>query len=372
MTHALDPVTPLPPQPPDARWPSTGSNGSDWPLAEPGPEVDRRKLGSLLDSMAEPESELGESHALLVVQRGAIVAERYRESLQPTDTLKGWSLSKVVLHGLLGCLVRDGRLDVTAPADVPEWSDPADPRHGITVDQLMRMSSGLAFIEDYVEGKRSDVQTMLWGEGQHDMGAYAASRPLAAPPDTTFHYNSGTSMILARLVGQIVGGGQQGYEAFVQRELTAPLGMSSFKTRYDGAGIFVGSSAIFATARDFARLGLFCLRDGCWEGRRLLPDGWIDYGRTPTPTATRGEYGATFWLYKRPLPAFAAHGFEGQRIVVVPELDLVVVRLGATRPRGERALKRFIADVISCFDPGDERRASPSTPSSDPASSLAS
>src|SRR5690606_13865109 len=138
----------------------------------------------------------------------------------------------------------------------------------------------------------SDVREMLFGRGREDMARFAADRPLAAPPDTTFAYTSGQSLILSRLLGQIVGGGRDGCLAFMRRELFEPIGMTSAKPRFDAAGTFIGSSYVFATARDFARFGLLYLRDGVWDGRRILPPGWVDAARTPTPTAPLRDYGA--------------------------------------------------------------------------------
>ena len=181
------------------------------------------------------------------------------------------------------------------------------------------------------------------------MARFAADRPLAAPPDTTFAYTSGQSLILSRLLGQIVGGGRDGCLAFMRRELFEPIGMTSAKPRFDAAGTFIGSSYVFATARDFARFGLLYLRDGVWDGRRILPPGWVDAARTPTPTAPLRDYGAHFWISPGELGTFSANGFEGQRILIVPALDLIVVRLGRTPAAKALALQSWLADVVAAF-----------------------
>jgi CubicO group peptidase (beta-lactamase class C family) len=125
--------------------------------------------------------------------------------------------------------------------------------------------------------------------------------------------------------------------------------MRSASPRFDAAGTFIGSSYVFATARDFARFGLLYLRDGVWNGRRVLPEGWVDDARTPTPTAPLGDYGAHFWITPGPLGTFSANGFEGQRILIVPALDLVLVRLGRTPAELALGLQAWLAEVVAAF-----------------------
>ena len=340
-------LVPLPPQPAGVPWPT-----ADWPVGAVAPDVDRARIDRALDRAftADAQRPLGETHGVVLVHRGVLVAERYAPNLGPSDTLRSWSIAKSILHALLGILVRDGHLDVGARADAPEWSDPSDPRRAITIDHLLRMSSGLGYVEDY-DDEQSDVREMLFGSGKEDMARYAAARPLAVPPDTAFSYTSGQSLILARILGHIVGGGRDGVLAFMRRELFDPIGMRSAKPRFDAAGTFVGSSYVFATARDFARFGLLYLRDGVWDGRRILPEGWVDYARTPTPTAPLRDYGAHFWISPGELGTFSANGFEGQRILIVPALDLIVVRLGRTPATQALGLQSWLADVVAAFRP---------------------
>jgi CubicO group peptidase (beta-lactamase class C family) len=237
-------------------------------------------------------------------------------------------MAKSVTHALAGILVRDGRLDIHAPAPVPEWRD--DARCAITVDQLLRMSSGLAFNEDYVDGEASDVITMLMFDGRHDTGAFAAAKPLVHPPGTFWSYSSGTTNIICRMLGEIVGDGPTGMLSFMSDELFEPLGMRSPTPRFDGAGTFVGSSYLFAMPQDFARFGLLYLRDGVWDGRRILPPGWVDYARTPTHNDGEFAYGAHWWLRPDHTDWFYASGYDGQRVLLVPEKDAIIVRVGRT------------------------------------------
>ena len=175
---------------------------------------------------------------------------------------------------------------------------------------------------------------MLFGEGKDDVAGYAAALPLDHEPGSVFNYSSGTTNIVARIVGQALGGGEGAMRAFMETELFGPLGMASADPRFDAAGTFVGSSFLYCTARDFARFGELYLNDGTWAGKRILPEGWVEFARTPVPVSPEEEfgYGAHWWLWDgHGFPGtFAAHGYEGQYIVVCPERELVVVRLGKT------------------------------------------
>ena len=138
----------------------------------------------------------------------------------------------------------------------------------------------------------------------------------------------------------------------MQERLFGPLGMKTAIPKFDAAGTFIGSSFCYASARDFARFGLLYLRDGVWEGRRLLPEGWVDYARTPTyqqPGASELGYGAHWWLGIAGEGSFSANGYDGQFTVLVPELDLILVRHGATPLDKKEALAAWIGQAVDCF-----------------------
>lgn len=333
-------AAPAPHEPPptDMGWPH-GSGG----IKELPAYVDEGKLADALDfafTDPEPDSPVG-TRAVAIVHKGTLVAEMYAPGFGRDTPLLGWSMTKSVNAALVGIIVKQGKLDIMDPAPVPEWQGPGDPRGAITTDQLMRMSSGLKFIEEYEENITSDCNVMLFNS--YDMAHFAASMPLAHEPDTVWSYSSGTTNILARIVRHKVGGTDEDYFAFPREELFGKLGMASAVLEPDPSGTFVGSSHMYATARDWARFGLLCLRDGVWDGERILPEGWIEYCTTPTPTAPEGKYGAQFWLNRGspddpgdrwlpglPTDLYSARGHEGQYVTVVPSEDLVVVRLGFT------------------------------------------
>lgn len=323
-----DGVVPIayPSQPEGTPWPT-----ETWPEGPLPPEVDATEVQAVLDRAFGELSpnEFQTTDAVVVVYRGEVVAERYRPGFGDASTVhRSWSMAKSFTQALVGILVRDGRLDVFAPAPVPEWADTDDPRHAITTDVMLRMATGLEWKEDYY-APDSDTVAMLGGVGQADMAHYAADKPLEVPPDTRVRYSTGTSNIVAGVIGRIVGTGDA-YEAFIDDELLTPLGIDLADTRlgWDGAGQLIGGSVFDLTARDFARFGLLYARDGVWDGRRIVPEGWVDYARTPTPPpAGTTEYGAHWWTYEDCEAGFRAGGLNGQHIVICPAIDLVVVVL---------------------------------------------
>jgi len=290
----------------------------DWAFAEPDPIHKRR------------------TRAVVILRNGKIVAERYAPGFDQDIPLPGWSMAKGVVNALVGILVGQGKLDLDAPAPVPEWQEIGDPRREITLDQLMRMTSGLEFTEKS-NNPLYDLTKMLLTTP--DSAAYAVNKPLQAKPGTHWCYASGTTNIISRIIRSALG--EADYRQFPHRALFGPLGMGSAVCEYDASGTFVGSSFLYATARDWAKFGQLYCQDGVWEGKRILPDGWVGY--STTPSASDRQYGAHFWLdiqqkkncpdMEAPLPADAFHamGYEGQCVSIMPSHRLVVVRLGLTR-----------------------------------------
>ena len=343
----------LPPQPDGVPWPT-----DEWPTGDPPPA-----LAPLLDAMFDPDGALTRAFAVVVVHRGRLVAERYADVIEHFDApdepitagtpLLSWSMAKSMLHALVGMLVDEDRLELAAPADVPLWRAADDPRRYITLDHLLAMRDGLDFVEDYVDAGRSDVIEMLWGRGKEDVAHFAADRPLAAPPGARFNYSSGTTNVLSGIVARAVGAGQP-YEDFLQARLFDAVGMRSAHATFDAAGTFIASSFVYCTARDFARFGTLYLRDGVWEGRRLLPQGWVDHARRhrSTDEETGNGYGAQWWVDADDADGhgtFWANGYEGQSVMVVPGLDLVVVRLGKTEAARGPLLRQWRRDVRAVF-----------------------
>ena len=340
-------LPPLPLQPLDTPWPT-----QDWPVGELR-HVDHAAFDALVAEAfaAKMAATLGETHALLIVQGGRIIFERYGKGFDAASTHHSWSKAKSITQALVGLLVRDGRLDIHAPADVPEWA--GDARAAITLDQLLRMSSGLKFSEDYApSGGSSDVIAMLFQEGRDDVAAYAAAQPLEHTPGTHWSYASGTTNIVSRIASRALAAYGSDFERFMRERLFQPLGITSAIPKFDKAGTFIGSSFCFMTARDFARFGLLYLHDGIWEGRRLLPEGWVDYARRPTfqqAGVESNRYGAHWWLDFAGPGSFSANGYEGQYTIIAPGRDLIIVRHGATPLAMKDNLKAWLGNLAACF-----------------------
>lgn len=314
------------------------------------------RLRPVIDrAFAEPDPDRPRrTRAVVVVHDGRIVAERYAPAFTPLTPILGWSMTKTVMNALVGILVKEGRVTVDRPLPVPEWQAPGDPRRAITLDHLLRMSSGLEFDES-AWNPVSDVTVMLLG--RPDAGQYAAQKRLVAPPGTHWQYSSGTTNIISRAIRAVINDDAV-YADFPRRALFDRLQMSSAVIEADPSGSFIGSSFGYATARDWARLGLLYVNDGVWEGERILPQGWVDYTRTPAPADPLKRYGAHVWLKVAdnyggdavlPADAFHATGHAGQFITMIPSARLVVVRLGLTRYPDVWDQTGFVRDVIDAM-----------------------
>ena len=336
--------------------------GAPWPDGEsdsspsPAPALAR----VLDDAFADRADALPKrTRAVVVVHEGRIVAERYAPGITRATRLPGWSMAKSVTAALAGALAAEGRLEIDSPAGLAAWQAPGDARAAITPAELLRMSSGLAFDESY-GNPLADVVVMLFGTG--DAAAFAATKPLAYPPGTRWAYASGTTNVLMRLMRERIGD-DRAYLAFPRRALFEPVGMASAVFETDASGTFVGSSLLYATARDWARFGLLVLNDGRWNGAPVLPAQWVAFMRTPAPAAPEGEYGAHWWLKleanrgpgarPRALPpdAFHAAGHGGQFVTIVPSHRAVIVRLGHAVDRGAWDQDAFAAAVLAALAP---------------------
>jgi CubicO group peptidase (beta-lactamase class C family) len=339
-------------QPAGTPWPTDGWPTGDAPAGAP--------LGPLLDELFDDTGPLAATYAAVVIHRGRLVAERYAGELErwdgpseqsgPDTRFLSWSIAKSMLHAVVGMLVGEGRLDLDAPAPVPAWQGPGDPRRAITLQDMLEMRDGLDFVEQYVIGSPSDVIDMLFGSGQQDMAAFTEAKPLAVPPGSRFNYASGTSNVISGIVARLIGRGEA-YRSFLHRRLFDPIGMTSALPGFDEVGTWVASSSVQATARDFARFGYLYLRDGTWDGRRLLPEGWVDHGRLPHSVDPEdGDlYGAHWWVVGDEYGSFRASGYEGQSILIAPGLDLVVVRMGKTPTERGPQLEQWRRRMTAAF-----------------------
>ena len=292
------------------------------------------------------------TRAVLIIYKGQLVAEKYAPGFDSQTPMLGWSMAKSFMSALIGILVKEGKLDLSAPAPVAEWKNPKDPRHLITLENLLQQTSGLNFREDYTG--YSEVTNMLFNEG--DMATFTSKLPLKYKPGTVFNYSSGNSNILSHIIRNTVG--ERDYFSFPYTALFHKLGMNSALLEPDASGTFVGSSYIFASARDYARFGLLYYNDGIWNGERILPAGWVNKTSSPPAANHLKNYGFQFWLNgfdkkdssKRwypdvPSDMYFADGYGGQNIYLIPSKKLVVVRLGVKGIDENRFLKKIVDAV---------------------------
>jgi CubicO group peptidase (beta-lactamase class C family) len=259
--------------------------------------------------------------AVVVMRDGQIIAEGYAPGVTVDSRLAGWSASKSVINALVGILVRQGKLKVEQPAPVAEWAN--DSRREITIDQLLRMTAGLDLDENH--SGFDPAARMLYAEP--DMAAFAQHARLKSKPGTVMNYTDCNTVLLSRIIREMAGD----INSFARSELFEPLGIRNMLIESDAAGTPVGSTHIFATARDWARLGMLYANDGAVNGRRILPEGWVQYSSQPT-LGTR--YASGFWTnvghQKRnglPADSFFASGHLGQKVLIVPSEKLVIARL---------------------------------------------
>lgn len=348
-----DGLVPFPPQPAGVPYPVP-----EWSEAVPGDPF-RQRLASLAGrSLDAPKATaLARTRALVVVHGGRLILEWYASGIRQSTRLQSWSMAKSMLHAALGIAIADKRLAAADPAAVPEWRGNGDPRVRITLLQLAQMTDGLRFEEDYAD-PHSHVMQMLFGAGRGDVGASAARAPLAHTPGTRWSYSSGSANLLSRVLRDTLGG-REAYAELLRARLFGRVGMNSAVAEFDAAGTWIGSSYVHATARDYARFGLLYLRGGNWNGEQVVPLAWVERARTPT-MASRGEYGALFWLNARdpdtgkpaiseklPDDLFLARGFGGQIIAIIPSLDAVVVMLNVNYSDDASAIVDLVAGLLS-------------------------
>ncbi|MDE2362086.1 MAG: serine hydrolase [Hyphomicrobiales bacterium] len=278
-----------------------------------------------------------DTQAVVIMQSGRIAAERYAEDATTNTLLAGFSLTKSLTNALIGLLVRDGVIDVTAPGEIAAWRAPDDPRREITIENLLRMESGLDFDET---NSGFDANThMLYLED--DMAAYSAEAKAIARPGTRWAYSSSGIVMLDRVLRDKIGGPDE-LVRFAHERLFGPAGMSNVILGFDATGTFVGGTYSAMTARDWARFGQVFLDDGTIDGKRILPQGWADFSAAPTAAARLG-YGAGFWTNRGdsfgakarvdfgfPTDSYFGSGSMGQRLVVIPSEGIVIARLGRT------------------------------------------
>lgn len=280
--------------------------------------------------------------AVLVLQSDRVVAEEYALGFGVDTPQRTWSVGKSLAGTIIGAAVHRGEADVNAPAAIADWSRPGDPRAAITLDQLMRMASGLT---SDTAGNRTDA-LYFGGVGIDEQ---ATTWPLIAPPGTRYRYANNDTLLAVLSIAPT-------FERHPPAELFRRLGMYDTWAETDWRGNYMLSSQVWTTARDLARFGRLYLNDGVIDGERILPEGWRDHVSRPSgpqPGGAQG-YGATFWLMNNsegvPADTISANGNRGQYVIIVPSRNIVIVRRGED-PTGKRFdFIAFTRDVLAALE----------------------
>ncbi len=309
--------------------------------------VDYSKLEKVANQVFDPNNEMTDlkTRSLLILYKDSIILERYAKGYNETTSILGWSMTKSIMNTWVGMMVKDSMLQLSNEELFEEWRD--DQRKEISLNDLLHMESGLEWDEVYDE--ISPATKMLYNS--EDNGGVALNQPLEHTPGAFWEYSSGTSNIISKyLRNQFID--HDDYLRYPYERIFQKLNMNTTIMEVDESGGYVASSYCYATTRDWARFGTLYLRDGIWNGERLLPEGWVDYTRTPAKSS-KGRYGAHFWTnanskyYKdAPHDMFSAIGYEGQRIFIIPSKDLVIVRMGLNEHLDFNSLVKNICSSI--------------------------
>jgi CubicO group peptidase (beta-lactamase class C family) len=323
-----------------------------WPmgniLSDSTVSAGNEKLTEITEKLMDEDGYNGHAFAFMVIHKGIPVAEAYQPEFNEKTRFLSWSMAKSFTNALAGIMVQDGKWDINQPVDLPEWKN--DEHKNITINNLMQMQSGLQWNEEY--GSRSDVTMMLYCG--NDFANYTYNQPLVFPIGSKWYYSSGSVNVVNYLMRKTIGNDLD-YYRYAQTRLFNKIGIPDAVFEVDASGTQVGSSYIYATARDYARFGLLYLQDGIFNGERILPEGWVKYTSTPA-SDSKGGYGSLFWLNRSgyfpsaPDDMYSCNGHDGQEIFIIPSKELVVVVLGYS-PKPDRVMKfdALLGDILSAI-----------------------
>lgn len=351
-----------------------GAPVGDPPLTEAAKAAVTNNAGAPKDQLARQIDDLftkpglGETRAVVVMANGKIAAERYGPGYSKDTRFISWSMAKTVTGVLIGMLVSDGLLALDAPAPVPQWQRPGDPRGEITLRHLLQMRSGLRHTEAGDPPYESSEVRMLFLDGRDNMTKWAEEQPLEAEPGKLWEYSSNTSVILADIAARALTTSdkpearRKAVADYLHQRLFAPLGMTSMVPEFDASGTLIGGSLMHATARDWAKFGEFLRRKGAAPGgEQLVPQRWVEAMVTPSPVSP--QYGFQIWLNRpvgkdaesplfpdrAPHSMFSLIGHMGQYVMVSPSQRVTLVRLGHSDAPERKAMLQQAADVLELY-----------------------
>lgn len=341
------------PDPATTPWP-TGDVDAH---ADPPDYVDAARLAMALDwVMAQEEHN---TRALVVVHGGKIIGERYATGWTRNTPQISWSQGKSITAALIGVLAEQDEIELEDPAPIAEWRSGTDPRAEIEIKDLMRMSSGLDFLNLGLGSSRAWTD-----ENEHfriyfdaiDVFVHATDQPMDREPNGVWRYRNSDPLTLGRIVREIVEARGGEYLTFPQRALFDRIGARNYVLETDPFGNFIMTGYDFGSAWDWARFGLLHLWDGVWDDDRILDEGWVDFVRTPAPADPNMGYGGLFWLNRggqmprAPEDTFYAAGYMGQFTAIIPSRDMVIVRLGPSPGNTRGFLNDIIGEVLEAFE----------------------
>jgi CubicO group peptidase (beta-lactamase class C family) len=315
-----------------------------------------------------------ETRAALLIQSGKITAQRYAPGYNDQTRFISWSMAKTVTAVLIGELVADGKLKLDDPVPFAEWhAKPNDPRAAITLRNMLNMSSGLDHTEglDPADGAagvlKSDTSATLFVDGTDNMVARNIAKGMEAKPGTKYEYSSMTSLLLSELITRHLTDSKvpteraAAYNAFATERIFKPAGIAHAFLEYDGAGTQIGGSIIHMTLGDWGRFGQLLMAGKGLNGTQVIAPDWLSFMRAPSATDT--GYGGHIWLNrprsgdnakypalfpgKGPDTLFSAVGHLGQYVIVSPDQDMVLVRLGKTNDGDLAPVRAALGTVVA-------------------------
>jgi CubicO group peptidase (beta-lactamase class C family) len=329
------------------------SDTLEWPLGTKVTKedslgsVDMEQLQAAILNNFDPSMDMDsvKTRAIVVVHKGRLIAEQYAKGFDADTEILGWSMTKSIASTMVGVLAKNGLLKLEDTNLFPQWTDE---RKNISLKDLLQMQSGLEFNEDYT--RNSDATKMLYKS--ENVSEIPLNKPLKYEPGTHWSYSSGTTNLLSRIVKDKLD--EDAYLRLPYDSIFNRIGMTSAVMETDESGLYIGSSYCYATPRDWAKFGLLYLNQGNWYGDQVIDSSWVDFVRTPA-SDSKGIYGGQFWLnvnhsqYKDcPEEVYSCNGFQGQRVIIVPSYDLVVVRMGLEEPPVFDTNK-LLKEILDCF-----------------------
>ncbi len=318
------------------------ANSMSWPMGDQvednsDPDLSPDIIEKALTAAFTPEE--GLTAAMVIVKDGKIIGERYMEGIDHHTQLESWSMGKSLTATLTGRMIQLGYYDLDDKALFSEWSDPEDPRSEISVKDLLQMSSGLKFSSHRDPGKdmRSEALDHFYiYTGAIDAFDFSVNRPLEFEVGSKGRYRNCDPLSLGKMIKDHLEADAKEYLSFPQRELFDKIGIRKQVMETDPYGNFLLTGYDYGTARNWARLGILYLQDGVWNGERLLPEGFVDFVSTIAESWEEPVYGGQFWVngtgdFPIPINSYAMMGAGGQRTIIIPDYNMVVVRMGHFR-----------------------------------------